>query len=109
MLNINGGSGEYIINGNGYRVIESSNIISTENTILNVSLNNITFTETLTVTGEQGANGVGDLPSKCLSRAPPAEVQPQLIQGIRREDGVGDLCIYLFIKDIKSNRMRIAQ
>ena len=26
-----------------------------------------------------------------------AEVQPQLIQGIRRGDGVGDLFIYLFI------------
>ena len=31
---------------------------------------------------EHWGNGVGDLPSKCLSRAPPAEVQPQLIQGI---------------------------
>ena len=29
---------------------------------------------------EHWGNGVGDLPSKCLSRAPPAEVQPQLIQ-----------------------------
>ena len=46
---------------------------------------------------EHWGNGVGDLPSKGLSRAPPAEVQPQLIQGIRREDGVGDLFIYLFI------------
>ena len=38
-----------------------------------------------------------------------AGVQPRLIQGIRRRDGFGDLFIYLFIKDIKSNRMRIAQ
>ena len=38
-----------------------------------------------------------------------AEVQPWLIQGIRSGDGVGDLFIYLFIKDIKNNRMRIAQ
>jgi len=38
-----------------------------------------------------------------------AGVQPRLIQGIRRRGGFGDLCIYLFIKDIKSNRMRIAQ
>ena len=36
-------------------------------------------------------------------------VQPRLIQGIRSGDGVGDLFNYLFIKDIKSNRMRIAQ
>ena len=39
----------------------------------------------------------------------PAEVQPRLIQCIRRGDGIGDLFIYLFIKDIKSNRMKIAQ
>ena len=39
----------------------------------------------------------------------PAGVQPRLIQGIRSGDGVGDLFIYLFIKDLKSNRMRIAQ
>ena len=32
-----------------------------------------------------------------------AGVQPQLIQGIRSGDGVGDLFNYLFIKDIKSN------
>ena len=38
-----------------------------------------------------------------------AGVQPRLIQGIRSGDGVGDLFIYLFIKDIKSNRIRIAQ
>ena len=38
-----------------------------------------------------------------------AGVQPRLIQGIQRRDGFGDLFIYLFIKDIKSNRMRIAQ
>ena len=38
-----------------------------------------------------------------------AGVQPLLIQGIQRRDGFGDLFIYLFIKDIKSNRMRIAQ
>ena len=38
-----------------------------------------------------------------------AGVQPWLIQGIRSGDGVGDLFNYLFIKDIKSNRMRIAQ
>ena len=38
-----------------------------------------------------------------------AKVQPQLIQGIRRGDDFGDLFIYLFIKDIKNNRMRIAQ
>ena len=39
-----------------------------------------------------------------------AGVQPRLIQGIRRGDGVGDyVFIYLFIKDIKNNRMRIAQ
>ena len=38
-----------------------------------------------------------------------AGVQPQLIQGIRSGDGVSDLFNYLFIKDIKSNRMRIAQ
>ena len=38
-----------------------------------------------------------------------AGVQPWLIQGIQRRDGFGDLFIYLFIKDIKSNRMRIAQ
>ena len=30
-----------------------------------------------------------------------AEVQPQLIQGIRRGDGVGDLFIYLFIQRYK--------
>ena len=39
----------------------------------------------------------------------PAGVQPWLIQGIRRRGGVGDLFIYLFIRDIKSNRMRVAQ
>ena len=39
----------------------------------------------------------------------PAGVQPRLMQGIRSGDGVGDLFIYLFIKDIKNNRMRIAQ
>ena len=38
-----------------------------------------------------------------------AGVQPRLIQGIRSGDGVGDLFNYLFIKDIKSNRIRIAQ
>jgi len=38
-----------------------------------------------------------------------AGVQPRLIQGIRSKDGVGDLFNYSFIKDIKSNRMRIAQ
>ena len=38
-----------------------------------------------------------------------AEVQPWLIQGIQRRDSFGDLFIYLLIKDIKSNRMRIAQ
>ena len=38
-----------------------------------------------------------------------AGVQPRLIQGIRSGDGVGDLFNYLFIKDIRSNRMRIAQ
>ena len=38
-----------------------------------------------------------------------ARVQPRLIQGIRSGDGIGDLLNYLFIKDIKSNRMRIAQ
>ena len=38
-----------------------------------------------------------------------AKVQPRLIQGIRRRDGLGNLFIYLFIKDIKRNRMRIAQ
>ena len=36
-------------------------------------------------------------------------VQPWLIQGIRSGDGVSNLFNYLFIKDIKSNRMRIAQ
>ena len=51
----------------------------------------------------------GSLPSNSLSRAPPAGVQPRLIQGIRSGDGVGDLFNYLFIKDIKSNRIRIAQ
>ena len=30
-----------------------------------------------------------------------AEVQPQLIQGLRRGDGVGDLFIYLFIQRYK--------
>ena len=35
--------------------------------------------------------------------------QPRLIQGIRSGDGDGDLFNYLFIKDIKSNRIRIAQ
>ena len=39
----------------------------------------------------------------------PAGVQPRRIQGIRSGDGVGDLFNYLFIKDIKSNRIRIAQ
>ena len=39
----------------------------------------------------------------------PAGVQPRWIQGIRSGDGVGDLFNYLFIKDIKSNRIRIAQ
>ena len=34
---------------------------------------------------------------------------PWLIQGIRSGDDVGDLFNYSFIKDIKSNRMRIAQ
>ena len=29
--------------------------------------------------------------------------------GYSKRDGVGDLFIYLFIKDIKNNRMRIAQ
>ena len=38
-----------------------------------------------------------------------AGVQPGLIQGIQSGDGVGDLFNYLFIKDIKSNRIRIAQ
>ena len=38
-----------------------------------------------------------------------AGVQPRPIQGIRSGDGVGDLFNYLFIKDIKSNKMRIAQ
>ena len=38
-----------------------------------------------------------------------AGVQPRLIQGIRSGDGVGDLFNYLFFKDIKSNRIRIAQ
>ena len=38
-----------------------------------------------------------------------AGVQPRLIQGTRSGDGVGDLFNYLFIKDIKSNRIRIAQ
>ena len=38
-----------------------------------------------------------------------AGVQPRLIHGVRSGDGVGDLFNYLFIKDIKSNRMRIAQ
>ena len=38
-----------------------------------------------------------------------AGVQPWWIHGIRSGDGVGDLFNYLFIKDIKSNRMRIAQ
>ena len=33
--------------------------------------------------------------------------QPQLIQGIRRRDGLGD--IYMLIRDIENNRMRIAQ
>ena len=42
-------------------------------------------------------------------KAKSAGVQPRLIQGIRSGDGVGDLFNYLFIKDIKSNRMRIAQ
>ena len=37
-----------------------------------------------------------------------AGVQPWLIQGIRSGEGVGDLFKY-FIKDIKSNRMRIVQ
>ena len=37
---------------------------------------------------------LGSLPSNSLSRVPPAEVQPQLIQGIRRRDGVGDLSKY---------------
>ena len=32
----------------------------------------------------------GSLPSNSLSRAPPAGVQPQLIQGIRRRDGIGE-------------------
>ena len=36
-------------------------------------------------------------------------VQPPLSQGIRSGDGVGDLFNYLFIKDIKSNKIRIAQ
>ena len=38
-----------------------------------------------------------------------AGVQSRLIQGIRSGDGVGDLFNYLFTKDIKSNRIRIAQ
>ena len=37
---------------------------------------------------------LGSLPSNSLSRAPPAEVQPQLIQGIRRRDSIGDLSKY---------------
>ena len=36
---------------------------------------------------------LGSLPSNSLSQAPPAGVQPRLIQGIRRRDGVGDLFI----------------
>ena len=63
---------------------------------------------------EGGAIGLmtliaGSLPWNSLSQAPPAGVQPQLIQDIRSGDGVSDLFNYLFIKDIKSNRMRIAQ
>ena len=46
---------------------------------------------------------------KVMTNLDSAGVQPQLIQGIRSGDGVGDLFNYLFIKDIKSNRMRIAQ
>ena len=38
-----------------------------------------------------------------------ARDQPWLIQGGRSGDGVSDIFNYLFIKDIKSNRMRIAQ
>ena len=47
--------------------------------------------------------------SRQLTSETSAGVQPWLIQGIRSGDGVGDLFIYLFIKDIKNNRMRIAQ
>ena len=36
---------------------------------------------------------LGSLPSNSLSQMPPAGVQPRLIQGIRRRDGVGDLFI----------------
>ena len=36
-----------------------------------------------------------------------AEVQPRLIQGIRGE--TESATIYIFIKDIENNRMRIAQ
>ena len=43
-----------------------------------------------------------------------AEVQPRLIQGIRRGDGFGEFTGYtgfnqILIRDIKSNRIRIAQ
>ena len=38
-----------------------------------------------------------------------AGVQPRLIQGIRKRNSIGDLFIWIFVKDIKSNRMRIAQ
>ena len=44
----------------------------------------------------------------CCSKHITAGVQPRLIQGIRSGDGVGDLFNYLFIKNIKSNRIRIA-
>ena len=47
-------------------------------------------------------------PSALRHRWEAAGVQPRLIQGIRRRDGIGDLFIYLF-RDIKNNRMRIAQ
>ena len=48
----------------------------------------------------------------CTEASPLGKIlmkKPRLIQGIRSGDGVGDLFNYLFIKDIKSNRMRIAQ
>ena len=63
------------------------------------------------------SHGVGNgnpLQYSCLQnprgqRSLDAGVQPRLIQGIRSGDGIGDLFNYLFIKDIKSNRIRIAQ
>ena len=54
--------------------------------------------------GKESSCNTGDPVSiPGLGRSPGAGVQPRLIQGIRSGDGVGNLCNYLFIKDIKSN------